>query len=75
MLTDVTYKHMTNFYVQQFNFCSYSGRKLEELYHELQTQTTSPELITHFEGALGSLLQDVKQVLDDNEKLKSMFDK
>lgn len=53
----------------------YSGKKLEQLYHELQTNAASPELVTHFEGALGSLLQDVKLVLDDNEKLKFMFDK
>lgn len=53
----------------------YSGKKLEELYHELQSRCTAPDLIDHVEGALTSLFQDVKQVLDDNEKLKHMFHK
>ena len=56
-------------------FC-YSGKKLEEVYHELQTYDgTSPMLVSQFEGALSSLLEDVKQVLADNEKLKHMFTK
>ena len=49
---------------------------MEEVYHELQTNDgTSPMLVSQFEGALSSLLDHVKQVLADNEKLKHMFTK
>ena len=49
---------------------------MEEVYHELQTNDgTSPLLVSQFEGALSSMLEHVKQVLTDNEKLKQMFAK
>jgi hypothetical protein len=54
-------------------FCSYSGQKLAELYDELRTTDTAQHLVAHFEGALGSLLQDVKKLYDDNKKMEEMF--
>lgn len=42
---------------------------------EIQNCSPSPELITHFEGALSSLMQDVKRLHEDNEKLEDMFNR
>jgi hypothetical protein len=54
-------------------FFSYSGQKLAELYEELKTTDSAQHLVTHFEGALGSLLQDVKKLYEDNKKMEEMF--
>jgi hypothetical protein len=54
-------------------FFSYSGHKLAELYEELRTTDTAQHLVAHFEEALGSLLQEVKELYDDNKKMEEMF--
>jgi 3'-phosphoadenosine 5'-phosphosulfate sulfotransferase len=54
-------------------YSSYSGQKLAELYEELQTTDTTQHLVTHFEGAVSSLLQDVKKLYEDNKKMEDMF--
>lgn len=55
---------------------SFSGKELEEVYQKLQMYDgSSPLLVSQFEGALSTLLEDVKHVLADNEKLKHMFTK
>jgi hypothetical protein len=55
------------------NIFSYSGQKLAELYEELRTTDTAQHLVAHFEGALGSLLEDVKKLYEDNKKMEEMF--
>ncbi|XP_025198054.1 ras and EF-hand domain-containing protein homolog [Melanaphis sacchari] len=52
-----------------------SGKKLADLYMEIQNCSPSSELITHFEGALSSLMEDVKRLHEDNEKLENMFNR
>ncbi|XP_050426081.1 ras and EF-hand domain-containing protein homolog isoform X2 [Adelges cooleyi] len=52
-----------------------SGKKLADLYLEIQNCSPTPELITQFEGALTSLMDDVKRLHDDNEKLEDMFNR
>lgn len=42
---------------------------------EIQNCSPSSELITHFEGALSSLMEDVKRLHEDNEKLEDMFNR
>ncbi|XP_022190679.2 ras and EF-hand domain-containing protein homolog [Nilaparvata lugens] len=54
-------------------FLNNSGKKLANLYKELQTVDNCPQLVTHFEGALSSLVEDVKQLHEDNQKLEEMF--
>ncbi|KAI5699398.1 ras and EF-hand domain-containing protein-like isoform X1 [Diaphorina citri] len=56
-------------------FLNTSGKKLADLYHELRTSSNCPEIVTHFEGALSSLLDDVKRLHEDNEKLEEMFNR
>ncbi|PSN52026.1 hypothetical protein C0J52_04538 [Blattella germanica] len=58
-----------------YKFLNTSGPKLAELYEELQTTDTAQHLVTHFEGALSSLLQDVKKLYEDNKKMEEMFTK
>jgi hypothetical protein len=53
----------------------FSGKKLADLYMEIQNCSPSADLITHFEGALSSLMQDVKRLHEDNEKLEIMFNR
>lgn len=52
---------------------SFSEKKLADLYMEIQNCSPSSELIAHFEGALSSLMEDVKRLHEDNEKLEDMF--
>ncbi|XP_050529016.1 ras and EF-hand domain-containing protein homolog isoform X2 [Daktulosphaira vitifoliae] len=52
-----------------------SGKKLADLYLEIQNCSPSSDLITQFEGALSSLMEDVKRLHEDNEKLEDMFNK
>lgn len=52
-----------------------SGKKLADLYMEIQNCSPSSELITQFEGALSSLMEDVKRLHEDNEKLENMFNR
>ncbi|XP_021930330.1 ras and EF-hand domain-containing protein-like isoform X2 [Zootermopsis nevadensis] len=54
-------------------FLNTSGEKLAKLYEELQTSDTPHHLVTHFEGAFSSLLQDVKKLYEDNMKMEEMF--
>ncbi|XP_069693118.1 ras and EF-hand domain-containing protein-like isoform X2 [Periplaneta americana] len=54
-------------------FLNNSGPKLAELYEELQTADTTQHLVSHFEGALSSLLKDVKKLYEDNKKMEEMF--
>lgn len=42
---------------------------------EIQNCSPSSELITQFEGALSSLMEDVKRLHEDNEKLENMFNR
>jgi hypothetical protein len=58
--------------VNIWNF-SYSGQKLAKLYEELQSVDTAQHLVTHFEGAFSSLLQDVKKLYEDNKKMEEIF--
>lgn len=58
-----------------FKFLNTSAKKLAQLYNDLQTSGSSPQLLTKFDGALCSLLQDVKRLYDDNQKLELMFNK
>nr|CAD7261727.1 unnamed protein product [Timema shepardi] len=60
----------SNFLPVLFDF---SGQKLVELYEELQTVNSSPHLVTQFEGALTSLLHDVKNLHEEKKKLEDMF--
>jgi len=53
----------------------FSGKKLADLYMEIQNCSPSSELITQFEGALSSLMEDVKRLHEDNEKLENMFNR
>ncbi|XP_075218964.1 ras and EF-hand domain-containing protein-like isoform X3 [Lycorma delicatula] len=52
-----------------------TGRKLADLYQELQTVDTCPQLVTHFEGVLSSLVEDVRKLHEDNQKLEEMFNR
>ncbi|KAJ9586007.1 hypothetical protein L9F63_020345, partial [Diploptera punctata] len=47
--------------------------KLAELYEELQTTDTTQHLVTHFEGALSSLMDDIKKLHEENKKMEEMF--
>lgn len=52
-----------------------SGKKLADLYEELQTANACPELLNQFEGALSSLIEDVKKLHDEKRELEDMFTK
>lgn len=61
--------------INDYSLYIFSGKKLADLYMEIQNCSPSPELITHFEGALSSLMKDVKRLHEDNEKLEDMFNR
>nr|XP_018903401.1 PREDICTED: ras and EF-hand domain-containing protein homolog isoform X1 [Bemisia tabaci] len=56
-------------------FLNRSGKKLADLYEELQTANACPELLNQFEGALSSLIEDVKKLHDEKRELEDMFTK
>lgn len=53
----------------------YSGGKLADLYQELRSVEATPQLVSTFEGAISSLVDDIKTLHEENKKLEDMFNR
>ncbi|XP_046682637.1 ras and EF-hand domain-containing protein homolog [Homalodisca vitripennis] len=56
-------------------FLNQSGSKLADLYQELRTVEGTPQLLVTFEGAISSLIDDIKVLHEENRKLEDMLNK
>ncbi|XP_054281061.1 ras and EF-hand domain-containing protein homolog isoform X2 [Macrosteles quadrilineatus] len=56
-------------------FLNQSGSKLADLYTELRSVEATPQLLATFEGAISSLIDDVKTLHEENKKLEDMFNR
>lgn len=48
---------------------------MADLYQELRSVEATPQLVSTFEGAISSLVDDIKTLHEENKKLEDMFNR